>query len=44
MSKNEVAIAVDGITKIYKLYDRISDRMREALDPFGEGLVKITMR
>lgn len=31
ISKDEIAIQVDHITKIYKLYDRNRDRLREAL-------------
>ena len=31
ISKDEVAIAVKGVSKIYKLYDRNRDRLKEAL-------------
>lgn len=34
--KNEKAITVSHIEKIYKLYDRRSDRLREALLPVGK--------
>ena len=34
--KNEKAISVSHIEKVYKLYDRRSDRLREALLPVGK--------
>ncbi len=34
--KSEKAISVSHIEKIYKLYDRRSDRLREALLPMGK--------
>ncbi len=36
IKKNEKAITVSHIEKIYKLYDRRSDRLREALLPVGK--------
>ena len=36
IKKNEKAISVSHIEKIYKLYDRRSDRLREALLPIGK--------
>lgn len=36
MSANDAVITAENITKIYKLYDRPVDRMKEALNPFGK--------
>lgn len=33
---NDIAISVQNLTKIYKLYDSPKDRMKEALNPFGK--------
>ena len=39
-----VAISVRGVEKIYKLYDKSSDRVREALGLRGKRGTKNTMR
>lgn len=31
---NEIAIKVEGISKVYRLYDRTIDRLKESLNPF----------
>ena len=34
---NNMAIKVQGLTKIYHLYDKPQDRLKEALNPFGKS-------
>lgn len=33
---SDVAIKVENLSKIYKLYDNVNDRLKEALNPFGK--------
>jgi len=33
---SDIAIKIDGISKVYKLYDKPSDRLKEAINPFGK--------
>jgi len=33
---SDVAIKVDSLSKVYKLYDKPSDRLKEAINPFGK--------
>ncbi|WP_028578952.1 ABC transporter ATP-binding protein [Desulfogranum japonicum] len=40
MTEKEIAIIVDDVVKTYKLYGSISDRMKEALDPFRRRFSK----
>ena len=35
--KNNIAIKVEGLTKIYHLYDKPQDRLKEALNPFKKS-------
>jgi len=35
--KNDIAIKVQGLTKIYHLYDKPQDRLKEALNPFKKS-------
>lgn len=37
MSHNEIAIRVENLTKVYKLYNKPIDRMKEALNPFRKS-------
>jgi len=33
---SDIAIKVDSLSKVYKLYDKPSDRLKEAINPFGK--------
>ena len=33
---SDLAIKVDGLSKMYKLYDRPVDRLKESLHPWGK--------
>ncbi len=37
MSKNNIAISVQNLTKVYPLYDNPKDRLKEALHPFRKS-------
>ena len=34
------AIKIDHLSKVYKIFDKPSDRVREALNPFGKRYSK----
>jgi ABC-type polysaccharide/polyol phosphate transport system, ATPase component len=38
--ENEIAIKVENLTKIYKLYEKPEDRLKEALNPFRKSYHK----
>lgn len=40
MMNDDIAIRVNHLTKVYKLYDKPSDRLREALNPFKKSYHK----
>ena len=35
--QNDIAISVKNLTKIYHLYDKPQDRLKEALNPFKKS-------
>ena len=37
MMNNDIAIKVENLTKIYHLYDKPQDRLKEALNPFKKS-------
>ncbi len=40
----DYSIEVDGISKVYKLYNKPSDRLKEALSPIKRVIIPIFMR
>ena len=38
--KDNIAIKVENLSKVYKIFDKPTDRLKESLNPFGKRYSK----